>query len=102
MTVQPNSKFTMKMPIASALCRPMSTGKKYSRIEKIRKNIFAPLRHQLGLRQAQQLPPKKQYAAESPFVPVAQPRPTVRRILPAFGLVAAAYATLRASRFRGM
>jgi hypothetical protein len=42
MTVQPNSRFTRKMPMASALCRPMIVGKKYSKIEKNRKNIFAP------------------------------------------------------------
>jgi hypothetical protein len=42
MTVQPKSRFTRKMPMASALCRPISVGKKYSRIEKIKKNIFAP------------------------------------------------------------
>jgi hypothetical protein len=52
MTVQPNSRLTMKIPIASALCRPMSVGKKYNRMEKNRKNILAPPQPQFGLRQA--------------------------------------------------
>src|SRR5882724_3047487 len=43
MTVQPNSKFTRKIPRASALCRAMIVGRKYRSAEKIRNVTFSPL-----------------------------------------------------------
>jgi hypothetical protein len=45
MTVQPKSKFTMKMPTESGLCRPIMVGRKYRSPERIRKVIiFTPFR----------------------------------------------------------
>jgi len=43
MTVQPKSKFTMKMPTESELCRPIMVERKYRSAERTRKVMFSPL-----------------------------------------------------------
>src|SRR6266850_4405397 len=43
MTVQPNSKFTIKTPVKSLLCRAMIVGRKYRSAERIRNVTFSPL-----------------------------------------------------------
>jgi len=49
-TVQPNSRFTKKIPMTSALFRPRIVGMKYSRPKRIKNRIFAPPQPPLGLR----------------------------------------------------
>jgi hypothetical protein len=49
-TVHPKRKFTRKMPIISALCRPMIVGRKYRSADRIRKVMFSPLSAQLNAR----------------------------------------------------
>jgi hypothetical protein len=43
MTVQPKSKFTMKMAAESAWCRPIMVGRKYRSAERIINVTFSPL-----------------------------------------------------------
>jgi hypothetical protein len=43
MTVHPKSRFTMKTPTESGLCRPTMVGRKYRKTERIRKVIVSRL-----------------------------------------------------------
>jgi hypothetical protein len=47
-TVQPRMKFTRKMPITSALCRPIMVGRKYRSAQRIRKVMTSLLQLEFG------------------------------------------------------
>src|SRR5437870_11984556 len=69
MMVQPKSRFTRKMAVASGLSRAMIVGRKYSRTEKIRNNIMQTPSAGIRLKGKQKEPlAKAKYAGKPRFV----------------------------------